>query len=240
MNLKTVVEVNGEARTYLFGEVTDITIGRNDDNIISPIVESISRHHAKLFFKDGDWYVHDLDSTNGSFLNDSKITKVEKISHGDKLRFGEVTITVSLCQPSAVKDMPAPSASPVVPEKFEKSPATPAAPVTPVAPAAAPAAPAAPAPAPAVPVTDDVPELPVEELAPVASEPPKKDASPISPITPVKPALKRPVLGGGLKSGLKLPPKPNAMRPGLKLPPKPAVGLKPGLKLPGKSAPEEK
>lgn len=221
MNLKITFDVNGENRVYLFGEVTDVTIGREDDNLISPILDSISRHHAKFFFKESQWFVQDLNSTNGSFLNDKKIDKPEPLSQGDVVRVGELKISISLCEPTGVKEMPSPAIEPVVPEKFE-------APVTAVK---------AEVPQPAVvenlePVVDDIPDFPATEDKPAAEEPPKA-VSPISPISPIKPALKKPVLGGGLKTGLKLPPKPNAMRPGLKLPPKPAAGIKPGLKLPG-------
>ncbi|MBO5642930.1 MAG: FHA domain-containing protein [Kiritimatiellae bacterium] len=228
MNLKITFDVNGENRVYLFGEVTDITIGREDDNLISPILNSISRHHAKIFFKDSEWFVQDLNSTNGSFLNDKKIDKPEKLSQGDTVRFGELKIAISFCEPTGVKQMPAPAVEPVVPEKFDTPVVVPQTP-----------APVEPAVEKLEPVVDDIPELPPVEEKPAAAEPPKA-ISPISPISPIKPALKKPVLGGGLKAGLKLPPKPNAMRPGLKLPPKPAVGLKPGLKLPGKTDAEVK
>ena len=231
MNLSIEVDVDGAVRKYRFGEVTDITIGREDDNVISPIVDSISRHHARIFFKDSSWFVKDLDSTNGSFLNDKKIEQEERLSNGDKLRFGKITATIALETQAELKSLPPTANAPVVPEKFASAPAAPV-------PAPAPAPAAAPTPAPAA-VVDDVPELPVDdvpELKPDAPEPPKPPASPLSPITPVKPALKKPVLGGGLKPGLKLPPRPGAAGAGLKLPAKPAGGLKPGLKLPPKPA----
>ena len=235
MNLKIDVEVNGEVRKYRFGEVTDITVGREDDNLISPIVDSISRHHARIFFKDSSWFVKDLDSTNGTFLNDKKIAQEERLSNGDKIRFGNaaaahVDVTITFEVQAELKPLPPAASAPVVPEKF--APAKPAVPE----PAPAPK-PAAPAPAP-VPPVDDVPELPVDdvpELKPVAPEPPKSPISPISPVTPIKPALKKPVLGGGLKAGLKLPTRPGAAGAGLKLPPKPDAGLKAGLKLPPKA-----
>jgi len=100
---------------------------------------------------------------------------------------------------------------------------------------------AAPAPAPA-PQKVDVPEKAKE-----AAESPdvKTAATIVAPLSSLvkdlpedlKPAvggaIRKPVIGGGLRPGLKLPPKPAGLKPGLKLPPKPA-GLKPGLKLPPK------
>ena len=239
MNLSIEVDVNGEVRKYRFGEVTDITVGREDDNLISPIVDSISRHHARIFFKDSSWFVKDLDSTNGSFLNDKKLAQEERLSNGDKLRFGKISATVTFEVQAELKSLPPAANAPVVPEKFAPAKPVSAAPAAaPAKPAPAPAAAPAAAPAKPAPAVDDVPELPVDdvpELTPVAPEPPKPPVSPISPITPIKPVLKKPVLGGGLKAGLKLPPRPGAAGAGLKLPPKPAAGLKAGLKLPPKA-----
>ena len=80
---------------------------------------------------------------------------------------------------------------------------------------------------------------------PPAAEPPKANplAKPAATsASPIGPAIKKPVIGGGLKPGLKLPPKPasplktvassSPLKPGLKMPAAPA--LKSGLKLPTK------
>src|ERR1041385_6494073 len=48
----------------------DVTaIGRDRDNDIVLDSDSVSRRHAKLEHRDGDFYVIDLDSTNGTFVN---------------------------------------------------------------------------------------------------------------------------------------------------------------------------
>lgn len=231
MNIKIELIANESKRIYRFGEVTEITVGREDDNILSPIVESISRHHAKIFFKDGSWFVQDLDSTNGSFRNEVKLgTESVKISSGDKLRFGKVE-TVVIFENASEGEVPVTeTATPAVAEEAKVSPLE-------VKPLSAKPADVKP--------LEDIPELsaeemsPVPELKPVAAEPPAP-SSPLSPISPVKPGLRpglklppKPGLGGGLK----FPPRPgSAISGGLKLPPKPSV-LKPGLKLPPKAGP---
>lgn len=243
MNLKISIGVNGGTREYKFGEVTEVTIGREDDNLISPIVDSISRHHARIFFKEDAWFVEDLDSTNGSFKGDERLAAKTpvKVLDGDKFRFGKVEIVFELLGApvaSVVKELPKPATEPVVPSCTQNVKLPEVAPVAAVPPPKAPEAMLEP--------VDDIPELKPEEMKPVApaeaaagAEAPKS-ASPLSPISPAKPVLKKPVLGGGLKPGLKLPPRPGAaggLKPGLKLPPKPAAGgLRPGLKLPGKPA----
>ncbi|MFZ8861809.1 MAG: FHA domain-containing protein [Thermocrinis sp.] len=47
---------------------------------------TVSRIHAK-FYKEADgWYVEDLNSTNGTYANDKRITKKTKIENGDIIK----------------------------------------------------------------------------------------------------------------------------------------------------------
>jgi serine/threonine protein kinase len=46
-----------------------ITIGRASDNDLVLNDSTVSRHHARVFFQDGYWYIEDLNSTHGTFLN---------------------------------------------------------------------------------------------------------------------------------------------------------------------------
>jgi two-component system, cell cycle response regulator len=53
--------------------------------------DALSRKHCKLFLKDGDAYVQDLQSSNGTFVNGAKI-QTERLRDGDKIRIGDTTI----------------------------------------------------------------------------------------------------------------------------------------------------
>lgn len=50
---------------------------------------SISRRHAELVRERGAWYVHDLDSRNGTRINGDTITE-RLLAHGDRISFGMV------------------------------------------------------------------------------------------------------------------------------------------------------
>lgn len=68
-------------------------IGKLEDrNDIVVKAEGISREHALIEFKDGEFVVRDLRSTNGTFLNDKAIAAHDRsgqmVKHGDVLRFG--------------------------------------------------------------------------------------------------------------------------------------------------------
>ena len=98
------------------------TIGRVEDNTFQIADPSVSSHHCEVLLRGGDVVIHDLNSTNGSFINEAKITE-SVLKPGQKLRLGQIELKLETGGEG---------------------------PVTATAPAAAPAAPAAPAsPAPA-------------------------------------------------------------------------------------------
>jgi pSer/pThr/pTyr-binding forkhead associated (FHA) protein len=47
----------------------------------------VSRRHARLVFRDGNWIVQDLQSTNGTSLNGTPIGRSE-LRPGDELQIG--------------------------------------------------------------------------------------------------------------------------------------------------------
>lgn len=70
--------VINETFKALLGAKTPIRIGRASDNdIVMPDVEQgdkmVSRHHAEISFRDGQYWVEDLDSKNGTYINDERL-----------------------------------------------------------------------------------------------------------------------------------------------------------------------
>ena len=49
---------------------------------------SVSRQHARLYVDDVNWWVEDLNSTNGTFVNEVRI-KAQQLNDGDQVRFGD-------------------------------------------------------------------------------------------------------------------------------------------------------
>ncbi len=66
----------------------DILIGRDSsvDMVISN--PNISWHHAKITNEDGRYYIYDLNSTNGTFVNNKAVRDKEEIREGDKITLG--------------------------------------------------------------------------------------------------------------------------------------------------------
>ena len=75
------------------------TIGRPDSALhYYPDVEielddAVSRRHAEVLHRDGDFYVADTGSTNGTMLNGELLPAHEErlLAHGDRIRVGERT-----------------------------------------------------------------------------------------------------------------------------------------------------
>jgi len=51
-----------------------------------------SQQHARLFGKNGAWYVEDLGSTNGTYVNDQKLAAPAMIQPGDRVRIGTTVL----------------------------------------------------------------------------------------------------------------------------------------------------
>ena len=64
------------------------TIGRRPDNSLQIEDASISSSHAEIFFENNAFFVKDLGSTNGTYLNGARITNAVPISKGDRLQVG--------------------------------------------------------------------------------------------------------------------------------------------------------
>jgi FHA domain-containing protein len=67
-------------------------IGRDAGNDIPLPDEAASARHAKLDVEDGEWWIEDLGSTNGTLVNGVRITKREKLRAGDEIAIGRVAL----------------------------------------------------------------------------------------------------------------------------------------------------
>jgi len=65
-----------------------IRIGRGERADLSIDDKSVSHLHSEFRFKDKEIYISDLKSTNGTYVNDEKITTTTKLKEGDLVRIG--------------------------------------------------------------------------------------------------------------------------------------------------------
>ena len=63
------------------------TIGRSPKNAILIDAKTVSRRHAVIISRDGNFYVNDMNSRNGTYINDKKIN-ISPVAHHDRITFG--------------------------------------------------------------------------------------------------------------------------------------------------------
>ena len=67
------------------------TIGRVEDNTFQITDPSVSSHHCEVLLRGGEVVIRDLNSTNGSYINDAQITE-SVLKPGQKLRLGQIEL----------------------------------------------------------------------------------------------------------------------------------------------------
>jgi pSer/pThr/pTyr-binding forkhead associated (FHA) protein len=77
---------------------SEMTIGRDPECDLSVPNSTMSARHATLSFHQNQWWIEDLHSTNGSYIEDLRIEEPMVIKDGDIIVCGEVPITISLKQ----------------------------------------------------------------------------------------------------------------------------------------------
>jgi diguanylate cyclase (GGDEF)-like protein len=80
-------------------ELTDrnVDIGRGEDVTLRIDSELVSRRHAAVRMVAGRFAIADLESTNGTFVNDARI-KTHKLVEGDRIRIGKVVMKYTECE----------------------------------------------------------------------------------------------------------------------------------------------
>ncbi|RKT51870.1 pSer/pThr/pTyr-binding forkhead associated (FHA) protein [Saccharothrix australiensis] len=69
-----------------------ILIGRADDSTLVLDDDFASTRHARLSMRGADWYVEDLGSTNGTYLDRAKVTAPIRVPLGSPIRIGKTVI----------------------------------------------------------------------------------------------------------------------------------------------------
>jgi FHA domain-containing protein len=74
----------------------EVTIGRAPGCSVALADDTfVSQLHARVYVRDGQPFVEDLGSTNGTYLNQSRLTKTMRLRRGDRLQIGQTVLEVS-------------------------------------------------------------------------------------------------------------------------------------------------
>ena len=73
-----------------------IMIGRDPKSDIALMDEALSAHHARLTHHHGQWWLEDLNSTNGTFLNREKLSTPAVVITGDTFKCGNTVFDIQV------------------------------------------------------------------------------------------------------------------------------------------------
>ena len=95
-SLGTLVVERSPARTPRVGERLPLrasnSMGRDAGNDIALPDEAASARHATLEVHDGEWFIEDLGSTNGTLVNGVRIERRERVRPGDEIAIGRIAL----------------------------------------------------------------------------------------------------------------------------------------------------
>lgn len=88
-----VIEQDGVelSRARLLGEVT---IGRGKSCDIRLMSNALARAHARVFYSQGRFIVVDLDTTNGTFIDEKRVTKPQVFDENECVQFGDYVLRI--------------------------------------------------------------------------------------------------------------------------------------------------
>lgn len=75
---------------------TEIVLGRDTNCDLSVMDEALSAHHARVTYHHGQWWLEDLNSTNGTFLSRERLTTPAVIITGDEFRCGNTSFSIRI------------------------------------------------------------------------------------------------------------------------------------------------
>jgi pSer/pThr/pTyr-binding forkhead associated (FHA) protein len=93
LHLKVVEGIPGKGHRFDLGD--ELTVGRAAGCQVSLADDTyVSQLHARVFRKDGRYFVEDLGSTNGTFLNRKQVSAPIALRRGDRLQVGKTVFEV--------------------------------------------------------------------------------------------------------------------------------------------------
>ncbi|MDH5244468.1 MAG: FHA domain-containing protein, partial [Chloroflexota bacterium] len=91
--LVVLASPSGEPETGRSFDLDAITtLGRDVNNTIVIEDPFASSEHAVLTYRGRGWYIEDLESTNGTFINGRAVGAVSPLGYGDELAIGQVRL----------------------------------------------------------------------------------------------------------------------------------------------------
>ncbi len=101
--LRVLRGYNGINEGTLLALTPFTTIGRSDNNSITITDPYASSEHALLTWRNGQWWLEDRDSRNGTLVNDMPVDTPLIVSHGDVIGIGQMRLRFEYCDLAAAE-----------------------------------------------------------------------------------------------------------------------------------------
>jgi pSer/pThr/pTyr-binding forkhead associated (FHA) protein len=88
-------QANGETSAIEFQQA-DIYIGRDPECALVLQDSAVSARHTRLSFHHGHWWAEDMQSKNGTFLNENPLIMPTILTNGDTITCGDTNLAILL------------------------------------------------------------------------------------------------------------------------------------------------
>ncbi len=92
--IELLVAVGEATHTHQFND-PEVILGRDPLCDCTLQSETVSSRHARLSYHHGQWWLEDLGSKNGTYLNNESVTEPTVVTDGDRFNCGEATLTIT-------------------------------------------------------------------------------------------------------------------------------------------------
>jgi pSer/pThr/pTyr-binding forkhead associated (FHA) protein len=96
MNLSLLVSAGANQGKVITVPGTQFIIGRDEGCHLRPASPAISKRHCAVFIRNGQVFVRDLGSTNGTLVNDEAVTGDRPVNDGDRLKVGPLDFILQI------------------------------------------------------------------------------------------------------------------------------------------------
>lgn len=76
----------------------EVMVGRSASSEYSITDETVSARHARFRYHHKQWWIEDLKSTNGTYLNDERVSVPTVVVTGDELRCGQINLLITIAE----------------------------------------------------------------------------------------------------------------------------------------------
>lgn len=91
----SLIYVDELEQTRIFNQ-PEVMVGREITCDLVIPNDTVSSHHARLSYHHKQWWIEDLQSTNGTFLNEERLYTPTVVVSGDELTLGNISLQIQI------------------------------------------------------------------------------------------------------------------------------------------------